>query len=78
MITPVRPSVWNSTVFASSAFASSVFTPASISALRAAPAAGRPRGVRWAAMRKIVLMAGVSLDGFIEGPDRDIDRHRDG
>ncbi|MFI7354133.1 dihydrofolate reductase family protein [Streptomyces avidinii] len=28
-------------------------------------------------MRKIVLMAQVSLDGFIEGPDRDIDWHRD-
>ncbi|MFJ3518382.1 MULTISPECIES: dihydrofolate reductase family protein [unclassified Streptomyces] len=27
-------------------------------------------------MRKIVLMAGVSLDGFIEGPDRDIGWHQ--
>ncbi|MFF5488481.1 dihydrofolate reductase family protein [Streptomyces virginiae] len=27
-------------------------------------------------MRKIVLMAGISLDGYIEGPDRDIDWHQ--
>ncbi len=26
-------------------------------------------------MRKIVLMMGVSLDGYIEGPDRDISWH---
>ena len=27
-------------------------------------------------MRKLILMMGVSLDGFIEGPDRDISWHR--
>jgi dihydrofolate reductase len=27
------------------------------------------------AMRKIILMMSISLDGFIEGPDRDIDWH---
>ncbi|MFG2127893.1 dihydrofolate reductase family protein [Streptomyces sp. NPDC048751] len=27
-------------------------------------------------MRNIILMAGISLDGFIEGPDRDISWHR--
>jgi hypothetical protein len=26
-------------------------------------------------MRKIILMISVSLDGFIEGPDRQIDWH---
>src|SRR6266550_1491075 len=26
-------------------------------------------------MRKIILMMGVSLDGFIEGPNREIDWH---
>lgn len=27
-------------------------------------------------MRKIVLMMSISLDGYSEGPDRDISRHR--
>ena len=27
------------------------------------------------ALRKLILMFGVSVDGFIEGPDRDIDWH---
>ena len=27
-------------------------------------------------MRKLVLMSSVSLDGFIEGPNREIDWHR--
>jgi len=26
-------------------------------------------------MRKIILMMSVSLDGFIEGPDRELDWH---
>ncbi|MBM7442648.1 hypothetical protein JOC24_006092 [Streptomyces sp. HB132] len=26
-------------------------------------------------MRKIILMMSVSLDGFFEGPDRELDRH---
>ena len=26
-------------------------------------------------MRKIILMTSVSLDGFIEGPDRELDWH---
>ena len=26
-------------------------------------------------MRKIILMLGISLDGFIEGPNREIDWH---
>ncbi len=27
------------------------------------------------ALRKLILMSGISVDGFIEGPDRDIDWH---
>src|ERR1700716_3281103 len=33
-------------------------------------------GITPTTMRKIILMMSVSLDGFIEGPDREIDWHR--
>src|SRR5713101_1030954 len=34
------------------------------------------RGLEGTAMRKIILMMSVSLDGFIEGPNRELDWHR--